>query len=257
LLSRLALLAAFLIGFGQAQTTTKPEFEVVSIKPLPSTATSKRFSQASGDYPGRIRMQATTLARLIRTAYGVEDYQVIGPAWIRSERFAIEAKLPSGVTKDKVPLMLQSMLTDRFLLAFHRENREMPVYALTVAKQGVKMHSASTHEYGAGTALLPNNNRIFCGKIEISELISGLKAPGTDPAILDRPILDFTGLKGLFDIQLNWTAEPPAGAPEPEGGDGLTIFSAIQQQLGLKLESRKLPVEMIVIDQALKMPTEN
>jgi uncharacterized protein (TIGR03435 family) len=201
-------------------------------------------------------MASTTLLRLVRLAYGVEAYQISGPSWMATEHYSLEATIPAAATKKDLPAMLRSTLSERFELAIHREMRELPVFALVVAKGGSKLVPTAIHEAGAGTMLLGPRERMIKSQITLAELILYLKAPSADPALSDRPVLDLTGLPGLFDITLKWSADV-----SPASDNALTdsdpLFVALQKQLGLKLETRKVPTEFVVIDHALRLPTPN
>ena len=156
--------------------------------------------------------------------------------------------------------MLQALLTDRFKLALHRETKELPVYALTLVNEGVKIHEVKADgksRTGGG------RGHLIGQKISIPELADLLTLFGQRE--LGRPVIDKTGLTGVFDVALSWTSENPrpAGGNDPdarattENAPSPDIFRALQQQLGLRLESQKGPVEILVIDHAERAPTEN
>jgi uncharacterized protein (TIGR03435 family) len=194
------------------------------------------------------------LRMLITEAYSVRDFQIVGgPGWMNTDRWDVEGKPKTEVSADsQTALMVQSLIEERFQLNFHRETRELPVYELTVAKGGTKMKlSAATQSRG----------RMGRGGIEGSgwSLANFIKFLSQQ---FDRSLIDKTDLKGIYDIKLQWSpglrgagpvqpgAQPPARTDQPD------IFTAIQEQLGLKLESSKGPVEVIVID-SVQRPTEN
>lgn len=233
---------------------THPAFEVVSIHPVSSSA-GKMGKNAPID-AGLLRYSSITLLRLITNAYQVEWYQVVGPSWLQAERYEINAKLPAGSTRDQIPLMLQAMLTERFHFASHSETREIPVYALVLAKGGPKMRPAEVRDPQVGMMLLSPTKRGIKGRTDLDEFTFLLKAPG-DRTLADRPIFNMTGLSGLFDFRLEWSVDNPAPSGPPDGNAGPDIFSAIHDQLGLKLEPRKMPVKVVVVDSVDKVPTEN
>jgi uncharacterized protein (TIGR03435 family) len=233
----------------------QPSFEVVSIRSTPSS-TRPTGKKAESD-AGRLRYSYIPMLQLIANAYQVETYQVFGPSWLATERYEIEAKLPQNSTRDQVPLMLKTMLADRFHFASHRETRQIPVFALVVAKGGPKMRPSQVPDSGVGLRYYSPTKRAIKGKIDIAELVFLLKVPGGDSALAERPLLDMTGLKGPFDIQLEWTIDNPAASGSSDADAGPTIFSALQDQLGLKLEPRRSPAEAIVVDRVDKTPTEN
>jgi uncharacterized protein (TIGR03435 family) len=233
---------------------THPTFEVVSVRPLGSSP--PRAGKKAQSDEGLLRYSGITLLRLIANAYEVDTYSVIGPTWLETERFAIDARLPAGGTRDQIPAMLQAMLADRFHFAAHRETRDIPVFALVVAKGGPKMQPATIHDDRVGIAMLSPTKRLIKGRTDIDELIFLLKLPG-NTSLADRPLRNRTGLTGLFDIHLEWTVEGPSSPGSPDSDAGPSIFSAIQGQLGLKLEPRKEPMEAIIVDRVEKVPTEN
>jgi uncharacterized protein (TIGR03435 family) len=274
--------------FSQAPPGAKPSFEVASIKP--NTSGENRVA-ILGSPGGRITMTGVTLRLIITFAYRVRDFQISGgPNWISSDRWNIEARAeegsippPTGPPDPNVPdpmaVRTQSLLEDRFQLKFHRETKEMPVYELTVAKSGAKVKLSEDQtpfrpfERGAapppppqrGGPMPRGNMRMGRGGLEangvpFANFVSALSQQ------LGRTVIDKTGLKGFYDIKLEWTPElgqggpfgPPPGGPEPPPPDpsGPTIFTAVQEQLGLRLESTKGPVEVLVIDSAQR-PTEN
>jgi uncharacterized protein (TIGR03435 family) len=277
----------------QAPPTTGqplPSFEVASIKPNRS---ADAHFWISFD-PARFRVTGTTTKQLIGLAYNMKDFQISGGAgWISSEKYDIDAKLedpvadsvgedfqklPPDQRRKQMGLMLQSvqsLLADRFKLKVSRETKELPVYALVVAKSGPKLQEAKPGDTypngikGPDGIARPGMMRAGRGQlagqaIPMGSLIMMLSQQ------LARPVLDQTGLKGKYDIALQWSPDQsPAGmvqgpdsgklGPEnvpPPDTSGPSLFTAIQEQLGLKLESTKGPVEVIVIDH-IERPSEN
>ncbi len=203
---------------------------------------------------GRFIATGMPIWPLIMKAYGVRDFQLAGDVdWKYSQRFDIAAKPDGEVSDEKVLLMLQALLADRFKLKLHRETKEMQVYVMTVAKNGPKngpkLTAAEPSETGGirirGMGRLAG---ISASTLQLAEGLSDLALNGRH--FLDRPVLDRTGLSGVYNFNLEWT---PEGAPDPFGP---SIFTAIQEQLGLKLETQKAPVEILVIDR-LEKPTGN
>jgi uncharacterized protein (TIGR03435 family) len=247
--------------FSPAQTpAAKPTFEVASIKPAKHSA-HPIFEVT----PGGNVMWQTSIGPLIRIAYKVKPpFQIYGatPGWLESDEYLIEAKSPDGlppINPSKLPeatdflLRLQSLLGERFHLAAHHENRDTPVYVLVVAKNGPKLKAADASQMfrlrKAGKGAILNE-----GPAKIGLLVSLLANN------FDRPVLDETGLTGSYSFNLTWTPDAPAGAPAQAtaAGDpgGPTLFTALQEQLGLKLEASRRPVEVLVIDH-IERPTEN
>ena len=269
----------------QASNTaaSAPAYEVASIKP-----------DKSGDFRFKIMNTPnglsanTTLQMLIRLAYGVEDHQISGgPSWVGKDKYEIEAKMDSP-TADELrksnedqnrlerEAMLQALLADRFKLTLHRETKELPVYSLVIAKNGPKLHQAKPGDTYPNGIKGPDGRTVVGGhliqmgrgqltgqSLGIAELVHLLSQQ------LGRTVADKTGLTGNYDFALQWTPDD-SQAPafkEPAGGQGPgnsaapdssgpSIFTAIQEQLGLKLESQKGPVEILVIDHVEK-PSEN
>jgi uncharacterized protein (TIGR03435 family) len=227
-------------------------FEVASVKRAPPQL-GRSFNSGMKLDPGRLTCTNISLHKLIYESYGVKDYQVSGPDWLSTEIYDIAATLPLGATGDDVLLMIRSLLAERFKLTLHRDTKEMPVYALVVGKSGSKLQEV---EFGRGSTSA-TNGRLVATKIPIRNLTEFLSR------VTGRPVLDMTGLKGFYSFTLEYTPEeapsaPAPGAPPiPESTVGPSLLSAIQEQLGLKLEARKAPVEILVVDHAEKVPTEN
>ena len=238
-----------------------PVFEVASIKPSDPNRTGRRlFSIGNGP---QVSAVGATVNDLIVFAYNVHARQIIGaPAWVESDKFDIRGK-PEGDGRPKpaqFKTMLQKLLADRSQLAFHRDKKQLTVYALTVGKNGPRLtRSEAASPFPNLVPRGPGNWPVRNATME--EVASVMQAH------LDRPVVDQTGLKGRFDFQLQWTPDQttqfgPTGVPvappkPPEGAETQPdLFTAIQQQLGLKLESTKAQVDILVIDKVEK-PSEN
>jgi uncharacterized protein (TIGR03435 family) len=227
-------------------------FEVASVKRSPPPTGNGINSSTKLD-PGRLTCTNVSLKKLIYESYGVKDYQVSGPDWLGTEIYDISATLPPGTTGEDVLLMIQNLLAERFKLILHRDTKEVPVYALVVGKGGSKLQEV---EFGRGnTSGMPG--KLTATRIGMRNLTEFLSRQ------TGRPVLDMTGLKGFYSFTLNYAPDEAASAPAPgapplpESTVGTSLFSAIQEQLGLKLEARKAPVEILVVDHAEKVPTEN
>ena len=250
--------------------TSLPSFEVASIKQDVSGSLRVKFSGP----PSRFTASSATTSDLIQSAYGVKDFQISGePGWVKSERFDIDAKESDSVADElqKLPrdqkliqlnLMLQSLLVDRFKLKVSHKTKELPIYALVVMKNGPKF-SQTTGTPSDSTAAGSPGQRITLSAAPISFLIDFL---ARQPEI-NRVVLDQTGLTGKYDFTLQWISETDLrGGPLPAAAgsadapafntSGTSIFTAIQDQLGLKLESTKGPVDTIVIEH-IEEPSEN
>jgi uncharacterized protein (TIGR03435 family) len=299
-----------------AQSTPSLAFEVASIKPAgPLNARQVMMGQQRVGMKvdaARVDIANLSLADLVRIAYRVKSYQIAGPNWMKGERFDIAAKLPQGASPDEVPEMLRQLLADRFKLVAHRETKEHAVYGLVVGKSGAKLveapvdaaspaKSASPVAPGGpgpmqlsadASSLLISGEQT--GAIRVASGAGGTmrleaqKATMTALAdmlsrILDRPVVDLTGLKGTYQLTLNLAmqdmhamvqfagATPPgpgmgggemhgAGADARGGAQGSDASSSVFeniQQLGLKLDARKASMEMLVIDHLEKASLEN
>jgi len=238
---------------GKAQS-----FEVASIKP--NVSGDGRFGVAIQP-GGRLTVTGANVKMLMRQAYRIQDFQIIGaPSWFDSDRFDIVAKAEGKADADQVREMLQSLLAERFELKFHRDTRELPVYALVVGKSGPKMELSDSQ----GRA---NNSMMKFGRSQIEA--QGMSMPQLAQTLslsLGRTVIDKTGINGNYNFKLEWMPEAgqttgPAGADKLSNDPPLdpslpSIFTAVQEQLGLRLESQKGPVEVFVIDSASK-PKEN
>ena len=243
----------------QAGSTAPLTFKVVSIKRVDSEMHNEALNFAPD---GGLTMANTTLKTLVAFAYDVREFQISGgPAWFGSERYDIRIKpeRPEGpadlreMTEDQQRLLfdrlrqrLRALLAERFQLTIHRDTKGPPVYALVLAKNGPKLQAAneSGHQF-----LIDGRGQITAGGMSIERLAETLSNR------LGRPVLDQTGLKGEFDCKMEWTPDP--GGPMPRRAPGETpnaLFTAVQEQLGLKLESAR--AEIIVVDRAEK-PSEN
>ena len=260
------------------------EYEVASIKSNKSGINMVRLMFS----PDGLTATNGTLQMFIHAAYGVEDNQISGgPSWLNSDHYDIEAKMDSAtadalhkLSEDQGRLerqqMLQALLADRFKLTIHRETRELPVYALVLAKNGPKIQEAKpgdTYPNGikgpdgraVGGVIFMNGRGSATGQgLPISGLVRFLSGQ------LGRTVVDKTGLTAKYDFTLQWTPDESQGAmlkgpgpgpqstssPPPPDPSGPSIFTAVQEQLGLKLESQKGPVEILVIDHA-EQPSEN
>ncbi len=240
-----AFLFPFCIAAAQPSGTAAaaPSFEAASIKPSSPDATSSGVDTDTG----LLRIQNQPLRGLIRIAYGVNDAQVTGgPKWVEADRFDIAGKADGPAGGPALLEMLQTLLADRFKLVFHREQRTVTGYALTVAKGGVKMQASDSQ----GSSSNGGRGRIDAKGYHMSQLAERLTR------LLHAPVEDATGTTAGFDFSLRFTPEEMAVAGAAKDDSAPTIFTALQEQLGLKLEARKVQMEVIVIDSAEK-PSEN
>ena len=251
----------------QSPAAPSPQFDVASIKPNNSGANPSSVRVAPG---GRLTAFNASLRSFITQAYQIPDFELSGgPAWMNSDRYDIEARGPATATPEQIMQMLQALLADRFQLKIHRETRELPVYALLIGKNGSKLEPSRGGDCWDPTAGIPPptpDARPCGGFRNAPNEMSGVKVPMYRFVLnlsrfLGRTVIDKTGLGGAYDITLKWTPDEsqaflaPAGQP-PSDSSGPSIFTAVQEQLGLRLESQKGPVEVLVIDHVEK-PSEN
>ena len=256
-------------------------FEVASVKPNKSTDGRVMLSLPP---TGRLTATNVPLRLMIRQAFDVQDFQIVGgPSWITSDRFDILAKAPEGaVTAEQIRPMLRALLADRFKLVTHRETREMPIYALVMARPDGKfgpnmkvnpLDCEAVFRAGRGGAPPPppqpgepiqcgfmiGPGTMTAGGMQLGELARSLSQ------FVGGIVVDKTGLKERYDFQLKYAPEGrgfgpgpgPGGAEPPQVDPNLpSLFTALQEQLGLKLESQRGPVEVVVIDR-VEQPRED
>lgn len=236
----------------------KPNFEVATIKPSDPERPGQSILVGRGG-TNLLTTTNTTLQNLIIFAYGIHPRQLTGgPGWLETEKFDITAKpdQPGIPNATQVTTMLQKLLEERFQLVFSREKKELSVYTITVGKGGPKL---AKNESGG---MLPGFGGRGPGSIGVRNSTMEEFAGFLQARIVDRPVVDQTGLSGKFDFTLTWrldpSAAPGADAPPlpPEFESRSDIFTAFQEQLGLKLEATKAPVGVFVIERVQK-PSEN
>jgi uncharacterized protein (TIGR03435 family) len=240
-------------------TLAQSQFDVVSVKP---SAPDEHNSFMMRNLPGgAVRFSGMPLRMLIMSAYDVKAFQISGgPDWISTDRWDIQAKVEGVEGRLTMPQqrpMLQALMADRFQLKIHKETREMPVYALLVDKKGTKLV-----EHTTGEVQVRSGNGMLSVKKHGMEWLAFWLAQQ-----LGRVVIDQTNLKGEYDFQLEWTPDPGQGGAESIGlppemprpraeTTGPSIFTALQEQLGLHLVSQKGPVEIVVID-SVEKPSAN
>jgi len=250
-------------------------FEVASVKlhsPVDEEAGSSFKGGPGTSDPGTITVINRMLRTLIIEAYGIHGYQIEHPAWVEEYRYDIVAKVPPGATPQQAKAMMRNLLVERFHLKIRRETRDLPVYALVVAKEGLKMKpsqeaqppgpfdpSVLDHLKAGSDGFFrppPNMQTVFTSYTD-----EGAKATGQRQSLSkivtwlaarsDRPVIDETRLQGNYDFSLTWSPD------QNDAGIDYGISFALEKQLGLKMEPRKLPTEMLIVVSALKVPTEN
>lgn len=267
----------------------KVEFEVASVRAAPPVAAQTEVSVGIHVDGAQARIASFTIKDLVAMAYGMKAYQVAGPDWTGTDHFNLSAKMPEGSTSAQLPQMLQALLVDRFELKFHREKRDLQVYALVIGKTPLKLKevpsdpdedgplAADVVVSGSGAGVSVNaghgssytfaNNKFDGKKLSMDLLAYMLQR------YMDRPVVNQTGLKGKYDVTLEVTEEDyramlirgalseglvlPAQVLKMMDGNTPTSLMDSLQRVGLKLESRKAPLDFIVLDQARKTPTDN
>jgi len=293
-----ALILPLAVITATAAMAQSPAFEVAVIKP----ASPEQFQSAvrSGQRPragwtidnNRVNISFQSLSDILMRAYEVAAFQLVGPDYLKTERFDIQAKLPAGGTEAQVPQMLRALLAERFGLVAHQEKKESPIYALVVSKGGLKRMKPATAEeiapepmegdrtqstpfgkmtirevpgkgmvgFMPGLGVLkvtagPNGEHIELSNVTMVRLAQLLTSDG------DRAVVDKTGLKGAyeasFDISMDALMEQPQSGPGGAPAPPLNPMFAAMEQLGLKLEPQKDLVDMVVIDHIEKTPTDN
>ena len=223
-----------------------PEFEVASVKPSQS---GKETIQTS---PGTLTMRNVTLISCLTWAYGVQRYQIVntgaGLGWVGSARYDIVAKTQVPAPGDQMKLMLQALLADRFHLAIRRENRSISIFALVAAKGGPKFHESEGDGKMELKPLPAGVVARFATMEDLANLLAGR---------LETPVVDQTGLKGRYDFTIDvssFVGDP--AKPGPVQDMAAVLVTALQEQLGLRLESKKGPVDMLIVEGAAR-PSEN
>ena len=286
---RYALVAAALtIAPAAGLAQDRLEFEVASVKPFSIAQTDGAVTLGAKIDGAQVRLLGLTMRDLLGTAYRTKVYLISGPDWIATERYDVNAKLPAGVSPEKLPEMLQSLLADRFGLKMHREKRDTPVYALLVGKPPLRLKenvpdpnaapAKAVEVTGTGSAAgvavnLGNGSSYSLGGGRFSATkIDPPTIAGVLERFTDRPVMDLTELKGKYDFEFPVNPEemqtmriraagaagvqlPPQALRLLDSG-GNPVQTAVEQ-VGLKLDGRRMPIEYIVVDQVQKTPTDN
>jgi len=220
-----------------------PTFDVASIKPCDESAQLGTMMQ---EKTGSLFYRHINLLAAIRRAFNVDAPQISGPPWIGADCYDIEARFPSDTPVPRLQQMLQTLLAERFLFKVHHEKREISAFNLVVAKSGLKMHPSEGGQLSYGPSRSPAGRRL-AGKITLPVLATNLSG------LVGRPVLDQTGLAGLYDLEFTFSLEDTAQNPDAYP----PIEAALPEQLGLKLEARKTLLEVVVIDSAQRRPIAN
>lgn len=226
-------------------------FQVATIKP--SLPEETRTMQIQGN---RFATTDTSLVDLLKYAYGLQEQEIVGgPKWLKTQKFDLvgDPETQARPSSDEFKKMVQNLLADRFHLTAHRETRDLSIFEIVVAKSGPKLTRSTRPPDGPPTVGY-SPGELAVGNATIADLATFLQR-----FVTDRPVFDGTGITGKYDLSLRWTPDDAQTEPGHEAADNNTFpgfFTAIQEQLGLKLQEEKRPAQVFVIDH-LDMPSEN
>jgi uncharacterized protein (TIGR03435 family) len=245
----LSLVLASLLSAQTPDTNKKAAFEVAAIRPATDDG-----NHSSNSDKGLYRTHNLTIKELIARAYDVDISMVSGgPNWVDADSYDISARIPEEFaqqTREKLPQMIGSLLTDRFQLVVHREPKQVSGYTLVLARKGSKMEQAKPDEKGSGTST--NNEHLKAHNLTMEAFARYL----TRNREVGMPVVDKTGLTGAFNFEMEWKPDQLQPKPDAPVDDRPSLFTALQERLGLELKSAKVPIMTVVIDHAEK-PREN
>ena len=255
---RAFLCVALLSGAAFGQPTDR--FEAADVHASPHSDNNfNLFMRGPQRRAGRYEIRTATMVDLISTAYGVDGDKVFGgPNWLEMDRFDVTGKLPSGSTADSKKAMLQTALAERFHLVAHPDSRPMPAYIMTASKHPLLKDADPTAQKGCQGKPRPQGAEptapieVACHGLTAAEIADNLH--NMAGGYLRVPVVDSTGLKGTYDFDLKWTGRGQLAAA---GADGISVFDAVDQQLGLKLDLQKSPLPVVVVESVDEKPTEN
>jgi uncharacterized protein (TIGR03435 family) len=240
----LTLALAAIVPPARSQTA-RLTFEVATIKP--------NIVGGGGSEQGTADQTVITnrsLKNLIERAYNVQPYQVIGPDWMDSLHFDVTAKYPPNTSPTDFRLMLRALLEDRFKFSAHNETRDIAGYGLVIAKGGLKIAPAKSD----GEELDSRGGRIRTLTAKGISM-AGLAAEMAE--FLNEVVVDKTGLTGVYDLKLRWSKTDADNSADPDPAAPPTLFTALQETLGLRLDRQKVPVSIVVVDHTERVPIEN
>lgn len=238
-----------------------PSFEVASVKPVGAGRIGAFTGGPGSSDPERITFEAATMEVLIQSAFDLMPYQISGPSWIRTERYAVTAKLPPGTTGEQLRQMMVNLLAERFGLVYHQQMKDFPGYAIVATKGGSKVRAKlkpTTHSdpsalfYGASDGFGTIRYQLTQTSMHLlTNRISMMLRTG--PGALTTPVVDHTGISGKFDF----TLDVPSEIKRDLESVAVDISDALQQQLGLRLERAKVPLPMVIVDHVERVPPVN
>lgn len=289
--ARTLISLSIVVGIAYGQAPAMEKFEVASVKPAGPPALGQGTEAHGGpgtSDPGQISYTRMFLSQVFRIAFGMSwEFELSGPSWLYTERYTISAKIPPGTTQEQFRLMLQDLLIQRLGLRFHLGQKIVPAYDLVVVSGGPKFKESAPQTSSSapgppqpravvvdrdGFPVLPDGvnyqDSFRNGRNHFSARLTAAQLAGRLERETGRPVRDRTGLEGTYDLKLDysvdglggqrWVARAQQGRdPDATDDGGPTLFNALQRQLGLKLEDRKEPFDVIVIDHLEKVPTEN
>jgi uncharacterized protein (TIGR03435 family) len=246
-----AALVAVIVARVWGQENKEPKFEVASVR-LHTAASPSTGRSGIEETPGLVRIEDLALKSVIGIAYGVKNFQIEGPGWLDTVHVDVTAKPPTGYQHAQLQVLLRGLLIDRFKLVVHYESKEVPAFALVVAKGGSKLREATKPRdfFTARPGLIQG------ARVSTTQLAGALAR------LLGYPVADETGLTAMYEVKVEWTpdqsspaanADTQIAAPEP----GLPLFTALNDQLGLRLQARKISADLVVVDHMERAPTEN
>lgn len=265
-LSVCALLGFVVCSGSRAQeeigATAGPSFEVVSVKPSGKATTVLQpgvpaVSHIHGlQFSGRRLTCDLPLIAIIEEAFSVTKLQIVGPSWLSSDTYEIAALMPGGTTQDGARLMLRRMLIDRFGFNYHREPRDLPVYALVVGKHGFKLHEADANPpkggYVMDTPVGPQRGSRWVSSRHFMAMATPLRSLADWlSSKMDRPVVDQSGITGVYDFNLQWELD------QADRASAVPILQVLEREVGLKLEKRMQRYEILVVDGVARSPTGN
>lgn len=254
-------LVVLMSGLALSQAAeNKAAFDIADVHA--SAKTTNPYMRGGVLRGGRYEIRTASMLDLIRTAYGLDDNDKVvgGPSWLDTDRFDVVAKAPQSTSQDNLKLMLQALLADRFKLVVHKDTKSLQVFVLSLGKGKPKLKEAE----GSGP---PNQcqgvpqtpqpgviqyNVVACRNMTMESFAQNIR--GMANAYLPNMVVDSTGLKGSWDFEIKWTGRNQLLAA---GADGISIFDAVDKQLGLKLEPQKAPTPVLVVDSVNEKPTDN
>jgi uncharacterized protein (TIGR03435 family) len=252
-----AILGTSLLIFGAGgmfgQPADAPAFEVASVKMNATGSGAGRGREIITPSPAGVTMKNVHLKSVVQWAYHLQAIQISGPSWFDDNRYDIVAKAAGETPVERQRVMMQTLLAERFKLAFHRETKEMPAYVFTVAKGGHKLKpSQSEGEMEVKPSSTSKMAAAF-SRVTLAQLSEMAQSP------LQGVVVDQTGLKGSYDFTLDMSPFMGGGDFRPTGIEDIItmIIQAVNEQLGIKIEQKKVPAELLIVDHAEKVPVEN